>query len=102
MRAVVESKTPPSLEVLPGATASSAAHFTFAVAPGASQAIVLKLPFVSDISHADSKEIEPLNYDSQRARMLSYWKERVERSARITTPETKLNQLCARSSGTSA
>ncbi len=93
VRAVFESQTPPALDVLPGTTASSAAHFTFVVPPGASQAIDLKLPFVSDISHTDSEEIERLNYDAQRARVLSYWKERVDLSARITTPETKLNQL---------
>ena len=51
------------------------------------------MPFVSDISATDSAEIAQLDYDSQRARVLSYWRERVNASARITTPEAKLNQL---------
>lgn len=93
VRAVFESQTPPTLDTLPGADGRPAAHFTFAVPAGANQAIILKLPFVSDISSTDSAEIQQLNYDSQRARVLAYWKERVNASARITTPETKLNQL---------
>lgn len=93
VRAVVESDAPPALDMLPGEEGLKAAHFTFIVQPGASQSIVLKLPFVSDINSTDSKEIEALNYDSQRARVLGYWKERVGALARITTPETKLNQL---------
>jgi hypothetical protein len=93
VRAVVESEAVPVLDVLPGADGRKAAHFTFAVQPGASGAIVLKLPFVSDITPADSMEMEGLNYDAQRARILAYWKDRVTALARITTPETKLNQL---------
>jgi hypothetical protein len=93
VRAVVESDAPPALDVLPGAEGRKAAHFTFLVQPGASQAIVLKLPFVSDINATDTQEIERLNYDAQRARILTYWKDRVKALARITTPETKLNQM---------
>jgi hypothetical protein len=70
-----------------------AAHFAFVLRPGGSASIVLKLPFVSDITPADSLEIKRLDYDAQRARILAYWKDRVSALARITTPETKLNQL---------
>jgi len=93
VRAVVESDAAPVLDLLPGANGRKAAHFTFPVAAGATQAIVLKLPFVSDIGPADAKEIEQLNYAAQRARILAYWKDKVSPLARITTPETKLNQL---------
>ena len=93
VRAVVESDVPPSLEMLSGADGRKAAHFTFTVPPGSSHSIVLKLPFVSDIGAADTREMEALNYDSQRARILEYWKDRVSAVAKITTPETKLNQL---------
>ena len=93
VRAVVSSEAAPTVDVLPGTDGRRAAHFTFIVQPGASRAIVLKLPFVSDITPADSQEIERLNYDAQRARILAYWKDRVSALARITTPETKLNQL---------
>ena len=93
VRAVFESQTAPTLDSLPDAERHTAAHFTFAVPAGAKQAIILKLPFVSDISAADSAEIQQLDYNSQRARVLTYWEERVNASARITTPETKLNQL---------
>ena len=93
IRAVVESDLPPTMDMLPGTEGNNAAHFSFIVQPGASQAIVLKLPFVSDINSTDSQEIQHLNYDAQRARVLAYWEDRVSALARITTPETKLNQL---------
>jgi len=94
VRAVVSSEAAPTVDVLPGTDGRRAAHFTFIVQPGASQAIVLKLPFVSDITPADVREIfRRLDYDAERARILAYWKDRVSALARITTPETKLNQL---------
>jgi len=93
VRAVLESPAPPSLDSLPGANGRSAAHFMFTVPPRSSGAIVIKLPFVSDAGAADSAEIERLDYGTQRARVLSYWKDRVNESARITTPETKLNEM---------
>ena len=93
VRAVVDSEAAPELDVLPGTDGRKAAHFSFIVQPGASRAIVLKLPFVSDINSEDAAEIARLNYDTQRARVLAYWKDRVSALARITTPETKLNQM---------
>jgi len=93
LRAVVESSPGATLDPLPGRGGRKAAHFTFEVPPGASRSIVVKLPFVSDVSTNDARDIERLNYDEQRARILDYWKDKVAAVARITTPETKLNQL---------
>jgi hypothetical protein len=88
VRAVIESAAQVFMD-----NQRKAAHFAFTLRPGGSASIVLKLPFVSDITPADSLEIKRLNYDAQRARILAYWKDKVSALARITTPETKLNQL---------
>jgi hypothetical protein len=93
VRAVIESAAQSSIEVLPAGNQRKAAHFAFTLRPGGTASIVLKLPFVSDITPADAQEIKRLDYDAQRARILAYWKDRVSALARITTPETKLNQL---------
>jgi hypothetical protein len=93
VRAVLDSPTEAVVEKLPGVEGHLAVHVSVTVPAGSSQGIFLKLPFVSDLSPADAKEMEHLDYDTQRARVLSYWKEKVNQLAQITTPEVKLNQL---------
>jgi hypothetical protein len=93
LRALIESDVAPVLDPLPGPNSRLAAHLVFDVPAGARRAIHIKLPFVSDATRDDARDMAALNYASERARVLAYWTERVDAVARITTPETKLNQL---------
>jgi hypothetical protein len=92
VRAVFDESAAPALEQLPGGK-GRALHFTFVVPAHSTQGILLKLPFVSDITASDGVELARLDYDSERARTLAYWQQCVDTPGRITTPETKLNDL---------
>lgn len=93
LRAVFETVNPPAVEAVPTGRGARAAHFSFTVPAGGRETLVLKLPFVSDLTAADAAELERLDYAQQRARVLAYWKPIVDASARFSTPEAKLDML---------
>jgi hypothetical protein len=68
-------------------------HLIFDVPPGASRAIVLKLPCVSDLGPADSEDLDRLVYAPERSRILAYWKHIIEPATRFHVPEPKFNLL---------
>ncbi len=92
VRAVFDGSGTPSLEPLPN-SGGRALHFTFMVPAHSAQSMVLKLPFVSDITAGDTGDMARLDYDGERSRTLAYWERRVNTPARIVTPENKLNDL---------
>ena len=53
----------------------------------------MKLPFVTDLSVADAREVEALTYDSERQRVASYWRDMVREVVRFSVPEPKFNYL---------
>jgi hypothetical protein len=75
------------------ATRGEAVHFSFPVPPGGTNNLVLKLPFVSDLGGQGAAELERLDYDSQRSRVISYWTAIVQPAVRFTVPEPKFNDL---------
>jgi hypothetical protein len=74
-------------------TRGESVHLSFPVPPGGTSNLVLKLPFVSDVDGEQEAELERLNYDSQRSRIIEYWKSIVQPTARFTVPEPKFNDL---------
>ena len=70
---------------------SNRAHLSFPVPPGSQKSVIVKLPFVSDLTAGDEQELEGLNYDAQRVRIAEYWKEIVGQTARLSVPEPALN-----------
>jgi hypothetical protein len=70
---------------------ANGAHFTLPVAPGSSRSVVLKLPFVSDLTAVDEMALDGLAYEGQRQRVLEYWRPVIQAMARISTPERTLN-----------
>jgi hypothetical protein len=70
-----------------------AGRLSFAVPPGASRSWVVKLPFVSDLTPAESLDLERLDYDTQRRTVVSYWRELVQETVRFAVPEEKFNLL---------
>lgn len=67
------------------------AHFTFAIRPGSRKSIVIKLPFVSDLTPLDEADLDRLNYDAERTRVATYWKQIVDAQSRFSTPEQTWN-----------
>ena len=88
LRAVFDSASPPQSG---GGTVP--VHFAFEVRAGSRESVTLKLPFVSDLSHAEAAELEQMDYEAQRGRVAAYWQERVSAGARFSTPEPKIDLL---------
>jgi hypothetical protein len=93
LRAVFDpgSAGAPAIEALPDRR--PAMHFSFNVPAASAGSVVLKLPFVSDLTDQDAAELDRLNYDGQRSRVLAYWRKRVDAVVRFSTPEPKLDLL---------
>ncbi len=89
----LEKAAAPTIETLPGSKSSEGVHFSFPVPAGSSHSIILKLPFVSDLATADFVELGQLDYGAQRSRVAAYWKDKVNASARIATPEPRFDLL---------
>jgi hypothetical protein len=70
-----------------------AAHTSFSVPADGRSSVVLRLPFVSDLSAEDVSALEQLEYETQRERVVEYWRGLAAQSARITVPEQKFNDL---------
>ncbi len=58
-----------------------------------SQTLYFYFPFVGDLTTADKHEIAALNYETQKNRVTSYWRELVEKSAIYNVPERKFNEM---------
>jgi hypothetical protein len=63
---------------------------TFSVQPGHSTAVIVKLPFVSDVPAAD---LQQLDYAAERTRVVDYWTRLVAGAERFRVPEAKFNNL---------
>lgn len=68
-------------------------HVIFEVPAGGKSSMVLKLPCVSDLGPADNADLDRLNYDGERARVIDYWKHITDPAARFQVPEPKFNLL---------
>jgi len=66
---------------------------SFSVPAGGESALVLKVPFVSDLSAADAADLERLDYATERARVVQYWTHLVDAGRRFSVPEPKFNDL---------
>ncbi len=66
-------------------------HFSFTVEPGAQGSVTVKLPFVPDLSAAEMRQFDDLNYAAQRERIVAYWKQISNAAARLSVPEPALN-----------
>ncbi len=64
---------------------------SWAIAPGESKAVVLKLPAVTDLGESDIRATEKLDFVEQRDRVETYWRKLVQKAARISVPEPVFN-----------
>jgi hypothetical protein len=68
-------------------------HLTYPVPARGTKNLVIRLPFVSDVDAAQAAEIEKLDYDAQRNRVVAYWKDVVRPAVRFSVPEPKFNDF---------
>lgn len=72
---------------------TGAVHCMLAVPAHNSVAMFVSVPFVGDLTKQDGARIAALNYDEQRARVVSYWRDTVARHMPFDVPERKFNDI---------
>lgn len=65
----------------------------FMLAPGQTRTIVLKIPYVVLTRAPERESLQRLNFDRERTAVAGYWRRQLDRSARLITPETTLNEF---------
>jgi len=68
-------------------------HASFHVPPGGTESLVLKLPFVSDLSGNQAADLRRLQYEPEKKRVVDYWAGIIASAQRFSVPEPKFNDL---------
>lgn len=94
LRAVFDAPAGSSASVAPLASGSgSGVRISFQVPPGQKRALIVKLPAVSGLDAQDVHDLQGLNYESERRRVVRYWEQIVAAAARFSVPEPKFNDI---------
>ncbi len=72
---------------------NEAVHQTFAVGPHTSADMYISIPFVGDLNRQDAAAIAALDYEKQRRRVVSYWRDIVAKYRPFDVPERKFNDM---------
>jgi hypothetical protein len=68
-------------------------HRKINLGPNSSQTIYFYYPFVGDLTAESKAEISALAYESQKNRVVAYWREQVEKRSIFNVPERKFNEM---------
>lgn len=68
-------------------------HVNFEVRPGSTSSVLIKLPFVSDLSADEAVDLTRLQYESEISRVVRYWETIVASAQRFSVPEPKFLDL---------
>jgi hypothetical protein len=96
MRAEIETPKGAALEAAPVSASHSQVHgihVSFELRPGSTESVVIKLPFVSDLSADEAGDLARLRYESERNRVVRYWEGIVASAQRFSFPEPKFLDL---------
>jgi hypothetical protein len=63
------------------------------LAPGETQSLVVKIPFLVLTDPVEIEALKKLDFDVEREATAGYWRRRLDESARLTTPEPMLNDF---------
>ena len=77
----------------PPAAAGESLRWTWTLAPGQSQTLVVKLPYLVLTEKSEQAALERLDLETERAAVAGYWRRRLDESARLFTPEPVLDQF---------
>jgi hypothetical protein len=72
---------------------NGAVHYTFAVAAHQSTMMSVRVPFVGDLTEKDAAKIAALDEQTERNRVVSYWRDIVARYRPFDVPEPKFNDV---------
>jgi hypothetical protein len=67
--------------------------WTERLAPGQARSVVLKIPYVVLTQPPEHQTLQKLDFDREQAAVASYWRRRLDESARLITPEPMLNEF---------
>ncbi|MCC6819552.1 MAG: hypothetical protein IT579_02380 [Verrucomicrobia subdivision 3 bacterium] len=67
--------------------------WSWILAPGESRQVVLKIPYVILTETAERAALDKLAFDRELAAVSSYWRRRLDQSAKLITPEPMLNEF---------
>ena len=68
-------------------------HRQIVLEPNSSQTLYFYFPFVGDLTADNQQEIAALNYESQKNRVVSYWRDLVTKVSIYNVPERKFNEM---------
>jgi hypothetical protein len=68
-------------------------HVEFPLDPGEVKAVLISLPFIPGLSQEERGRLAALDYDAERARIVSYWREVVALPIPFDVPEPQLMSL---------
>lgn len=92
LRALLKAEAQPLIGTLPGGS-HRAAHVKVPVAAGATATIIIKLPFVSDLTPDQIAEMSRLDLKAEREKVIAFWRKVTDDSDRFTVPEERFNLL---------
>jgi hypothetical protein len=96
LRGQLENPKGAAVETAPVSSSGPQAHgihVSFEVRPRTKESVIIKLPFVSDLSRNQADTLARLQYASERARAVRYWEGIVRASQRFSVPEPKFLDL---------
>lgn len=67
--------------------------WSWALAPGESRQVVLKIPYVILAEAKERASLHKLDFDRELAAVSSYWRRRLDQSAKLVTPEPMLDEF---------
>jgi hypothetical protein len=68
-------------------------RWNWALAPGESRSLVLKIPYVVLTEAAEHAALQKLDFDAERQAVADYWRRRLNESAKLISPEPMLNEF---------
>ena len=68
-------------------------HRRILLGPNSSQAVYFYFPFVGDLTAENQQEIASLVFESQKNRVVSYWRDLVSQVSIFNVPERKFNEM---------
>ncbi|MGI8959141.1 MAG: hypothetical protein ACR2IV_05140 [Bryobacteraceae bacterium] len=96
LRAQIEHPKGAAIEAVSVPISNSQAHgihLSFHIQPRSTESVVIKLPFVSDLSAGEAGDLARLQYEPERNRVVAYWEGIVGSTQRFSVPEPKFLDL---------
>ncbi len=86
-------KLPEGISPSSAKTADDAVHMSFTVPANQAKTLYLSVPFVGDLTANSKQKITSLNYNQERQRVVSYWRDVVNGCVPFNVPERKFNEM---------